>query len=245
MNKLRILYLCLIVVLAIIGFSTIKLYALAIPLAPTNFTATVVGNDLQLDWVKGVDADDTIIIRSDENFPTSLSDGDLIYYGGGITYTTIGGGNSETRYYYSAWSRNVLGDSVSYATTESGGGNMTAVYSLLILSLGLLATGYGFNKSYLKIASFPFFLALGIYISYNYTWFGEAQWTFILMGFLVGVPLLLDVLHREARKTVVDEDEDTGEIDEIDKENDRDYKNYRKKSTKPQKRNKSFAFFKD
>ena len=231
--------------LTLIAFSSVTLYALAIPLAPTNFTATVVGNDLQLDWVKGVDADDTIIIRSTENYPTSLSDGDLIYYGAGITYTTIGGGDSEEKYYYSAWSRNVLGDSVSYATTESGGGNMTAVYSLLILSLGLLVTGYGFKKSYLKIASFPFFLALGIYISYNYTWFGEAQWTFILIGFLVGIPLLLDVLHREARKTVVDEDEDTGEVDEVDKEYERDYKNYRKKSVKPQKRSRGLAVFRD
>jgi hypothetical protein len=51
----------------------------------------------------------------------------------------------------------------------------------------------------------------------------------------VGIPLLLDVLHREARKTVVDEDEDTGEVDEVDKEYERDYKNYRKRSVKPRK----------
>ena len=114
-----------------------------------------------------------------------------------------------------------------------------ATFVLLILSLALTSLGYGFKQSIFKLASIPFWLGLGVYIAYNFTWFGAGQWAFTLLGFMVGIPILLNVLHREAQKTTPEHDLDDEEyFDSIDEENNKAYKFYRQKTPKPRKHNK-------
>jgi len=107
-----------------------------IPLSPTNFLATISGNNIILTWALGVGADDTIIIRGDGNYPTSITDGLEVYNGALETFTDINMASETDTHYYSAWSSNAIGDSVTYVTTLNGGTAMILIFLGIIL-LGL------------------------------------------------------------------------------------------------------------
>lgn len=90
---------------------TLSVKTLAVPPAlPTGFSSVSGNSQLQLSWVNPSDADfDRVMIRrSTSAFPTSESEGDLIYAGSGTTYTdtTV---EPNGIYYYSIFASDTLG----------------------------------------------------------------------------------------------------------------------------------------
>jgi hypothetical protein len=92
-----------------------------LPGPPTDFTATVIGNTIvSLSWVMDSAADTVIIRGSTDDYPSSVTDGYLVY-SGNETSVVIDGLNMDTSsYFYSAWSQNDYGYSEDYAEANAG-----------------------------------------------------------------------------------------------------------------------------
>lgn len=91
-----------------------------IPQAPIDLTYTTDGNNVILDWTKGLRADTTVIVRGENGYPLTSTDGVVVYDGAGITATDYGVNSELRELYYRAWSYNDWGYSVEYAEAKKG-----------------------------------------------------------------------------------------------------------------------------
>jgi len=74
------------------------------PQPPSNLKATSINTTtVSLSWTKSPDTDTTVVVRKEGNYPTSPSDGTVIYNGTAEEFTDTGL-NPGTAYYYRAWS---------------------------------------------------------------------------------------------------------------------------------------------
>ncbi|RKY93402.1 MAG: hypothetical protein DRQ06_06785, partial [Candidatus Hydrothermota bacterium] len=87
------------------GYSTPTYFsATTPPYPPSNFKATSINTTtISLSWTKGDGAETTVIVRKTGSYPTSISDGVVVYNGTGTSYTDSGL-SAGTGYYYRAWS---------------------------------------------------------------------------------------------------------------------------------------------
>lgn len=88
---------------------------------PNGLTITYVSDyELQLDWVKGEDAVNTMVRVKDGSAPTSRTDGNLLYYGDGTTATDTGLDFQEATLskHYALWSENAGGAWSPWAVTD-------------------------------------------------------------------------------------------------------------------------------
>jgi len=110
---------------------------------------------------------------------------------------------------------------------------MYAVSTLGILALALTGFGIGFKKNYFLFAAFVFWVGLGIYLAYNFTWFGAGQWSFILIGFLIGIPLIFTAFKMQIKEATTIPA--VGEAADLDADGeydyDKSYSNYSKESS--------------
>jgi hypothetical protein len=121
----------------------------ALPGAPTNFTAILISNQqVNLTWTKGGLATNTVIRAQFGSYPTSVTDGYLVYNGPGTSVTDwVDLANSDEALYYRAWSWNTVGYSIGYDGdyVEGGGVGMTQaliLIPLVFIALGLTVAGY-------------------------------------------------------------------------------------------------------
>jgi len=74
------------------------------PDPPDPFTATAVSDTrIDLSWVKGDGAENTMVRRKTGTYPASITDGDEVFFDTGTNTSDIGL-SPDTTYYYSAWS---------------------------------------------------------------------------------------------------------------------------------------------
>jgi len=104
----------------------------ALPGPPTDFVVIGVGDTMVgLSWAIGAKADIIVIRGSSNGYPSSVTDGYLVY-SGNETSLTIDGLNLETStYYYRAWSHNDYGYSAAYA--EGYAGNPIGIPSIIFV----------------------------------------------------------------------------------------------------------------
>lgn len=87
------------------------------PDEPSNLVATGVAyNQIDLTWSKGTGAQNTYIRNKEGEYPTSKTDGNLIYDNTGTSYSNTGLSPSVT-YYYRAWSYATEGGLEQYSDT--------------------------------------------------------------------------------------------------------------------------------
>lgn len=86
------------------------------PGAPTNFNAQSTSAQIDLSWIKGTGATRTMIRYSTAGHPTSVLDGEQVYFGvdESVTLTAVTVGLT---YYFSAWSESGGQYSLTYART--------------------------------------------------------------------------------------------------------------------------------
>jgi hypothetical protein len=85
------------------GYGEDKLF-LTKPQAPQNVSLVKVDdNQIDISWIKGDGADKTLIRRSAERYPASITDGTQVYFDTGTSYSDTGL-DSKSTYYYSLWS---------------------------------------------------------------------------------------------------------------------------------------------
>jgi hypothetical protein len=123
----------------------------ALPQKPQDFSAVKnSGHEIGLSWVKGAGADDTVIYGKWGSYPTVIGEGWLVYDSTGILTTDNQDiENSEDGLYYSAWSWNTSGYSVSYATSHVEGGETAVADAIIFIPMVMLCgvlSGLGFWK---------------------------------------------------------------------------------------------------
>ena len=71
------------------------------PADSTNVDTEVIGNDINISWTTGTNADFTLVVRKDGSFPTGPTDGTTIYNGTGLYYVDS---NALATYHYTVYS---------------------------------------------------------------------------------------------------------------------------------------------
>ncbi len=105
-----------------------KVAFVARPEGPTNFVADEYElNQINLTWTKGTGANNTVVVRKEDSYPTSTTDGSIVYNGTGTSYNDAGLGAGA--WYYKAYSYSEwIYDSTWYqfsTATDEDGGNIT------------------------------------------------------------------------------------------------------------------------
>jgi len=117
-----------------------------LPGPPLDLTLTAIpsGNyitdSINITWLKGTQADYTLVRVKLENYPDDVGDGEEIYYGTGTNTTYSGLSLNTTEYYIVAYSWNSAGYSVERATAKIGGERMVAI-AVSILLVGVIGIG--------------------------------------------------------------------------------------------------------
>jgi len=185
-------------------------WTLTLPLAPTNFRATQTGpGSYNLTWTQGIGANWTIVRGSEDGYPTSITDGYLVYNGTGEYVGVSGLDVSSTSYYYSAWSENVHGISLSYARTRIQGAVSIAFIALMIIPLGLTAAMFATKNMMLGFPCGIFWGVLGgyAYLQSTSTW----DWQYLLFFACIGMVMFsILVAYTLRRKDLAGPDADDG-----------------------------------
>jgi parallel beta-helix repeat protein len=113
-----------------------------IPLEPTSFKSETVGiNAIDLFWTKGTHAEYTRVMQKTGGYPTSISDGILLYNGTG-TSCSNSSLSAGIRYYFRAWSWN--GTSKLWSLTNASNNNIT--WNTPLAPTSFTATTIGSNR---------------------------------------------------------------------------------------------------
>ena len=125
-----------------------------IPLPPSNFMATQLDTStVRLNWTPGAGASTATIRMSSERYPSSIIEGYLVYTGN-ETYCNVTGLTLDEldAYYFSAWSENEAGYSLTYSTAKIGGISMTSMI-VGIISLGAMIAGFALSQLLILIGA--------------------------------------------------------------------------------------------
>jgi len=138
--------------------------SIPLPLPPGNFTAVQLDiNTVVLSWTAGVGADSVTIRISSVQYPSNVTEGYYVYNGNGtscnITGLTLG---ELDTYYFSAWSENGAGYSLTYSTAKIGGEGTVLFIGLIILTLGLTALSFWRRSIVLSVGATIGWAAMGI-----------------------------------------------------------------------------------
>jgi hypothetical protein len=134
--------------------------------APSGLVITYISDtEVQLDWVKGLDAENTMIRAKFGSYPTSRTEGYQVYYGDGITATDTGVNFDEgvADVYYSLYSQNADG---IWEEVGTGGFLENPNMFLAVLAgiaIGFLALSLIFKRGFLSFGSAGVWLVAGIY----------------------------------------------------------------------------------
>lgn len=133
---------------------------------PGLFTVTYISDtELELSWIKGYGADNTMIRAAYGRMPTDRDDGYLVYYGDGTTVsdTAIDLDEMALPVYYRAWSQSVGGAWEEVGASSFMEGPGMKLVALVILCLGMLAFAWHMRKVSLLFVSLMCWLGFTAY----------------------------------------------------------------------------------
>jgi len=206
---------------------------------PDPFTLTDLGitlidlgaSSIGAEWTPDATATYTMIRISRSGYPSSITDGELFYYGDAIAYNGTGYDLEYMTYYASAWG--FAADNVTYSadyTTASVGGGEMIYLALGMMSTGLLIAMMGTKQMML---GFPAALLWFILGGYSYTqssipW-GDWQYYLFFASMGIGIFSMFAAYALRTKKEEAEEgdlyfdedgDKDVKFIDEGGKNND-------------------------
>jgi hypothetical protein len=141
-------------VLIIIVFGLLAQIVIAASLEPpADFTATDMGGSTaNLTWTHSGNATSALIRMKRNTFPTTTTEGELIYSGNATSVNVTGLSLDTTRYYFSAWGSDGVSYSDTYTTASIGGSGMMSI-AIVILPIALAALGLAFRNGALMMAA--------------------------------------------------------------------------------------------
>jgi len=190
--------------------------------APSGFTLTYISDTaIQIDWIKGVAAENTMIRAAYGHAPEDRTDGYLVYYGDGTTYIDDAVDlATPSIIYYRAWSEDAGGGwSVLFTTGDTGGMMSLSFFfiGLLILALTLTALFFFLKHGILGYGAAGGWALLGFTAFQSSTSTNPAEITdtymalfWLCIAFAIGCSLLPTVMREKPSK-------DDLYVDEIDR----------------------------
>lgn len=165
--------------------------------APGDFTLTYVNDyEIGISWVKGEDADKTMVRAAFGRVPENISDGYEVYYGTGnsCTDTALSMATPEIIFYV-AWSQNAAGVWAPLFSSGDTGGFMSASYLFLgLILIAAFLTWFASRRPEILVAfaagltwlALGFWLLLGDVTNLQLTdpWTQMIAWVFVLMTFV-------------------------------------------------------------
>jgi hypothetical protein len=173
---------------------------LGTPDAPTNISYTTSGNLWIFTWTNDPDAENVTVVQGTQSFPTSITDGTVVYTGTGTTFTE-NAVNDEV--YLSFFSDNMAGDSDTPAPFTAGG-NMSIFLGLIGLAGILSFLAFKFPNYLLAIVSGASWIVLIPYLAANpfggiTTGSNTQQILFLVFGG-AGLAMLITTIMRAVSK---------------------------------------------
>jgi len=185
-----------------------------IPGAPGGFTLTyITDSKVGISWTKDTFTANTMIRVKQGGFPTSMTDGYLVYYGPGTTTndTALNVASPES-WFYRAWSENITGGwSVLYSEGDT---NIFMSTSFLFIGFILLCSVLTFiaikaNLLLFRLASAGSWLALGLWLLLSNTtnldlgdtWTQVLGFVFIMMTIApLTLQMITETKHEKVRR---------------------------------------------
>lgn len=180
--------------------------------APGDFTLTyVTDNEVDISWVKGEDAENTLVRAAFGHVPASISDGYQVYYGTGTSCTDNAIDlATPSIVYYRAWSRNAGGVYASLFASGDTGGFMSISFlfmTLSIIGLVLFLAAFRWKDMLLSYAAFFWWIALGFWwmmgdienFGMDETWVQILVWLPFILAFSVILRLMNTEITHESR----------------------------------------------
>ena len=158
--------------------------------APGGLTITYIDNNtLRIDWVKGVDAENTMVRAKYGSAPIGITDGYQVYYGTGVTVndTSVDVDNTINELYYTAFSQNIDGDWGINGVSGVFESAVMILIALLLLSLVFTVCSYVFKKGALAFAGAGGWIATAVYCYTTST----AEWDIYYILFFLACGLVI------------------------------------------------------
>jgi len=199
--------------------------------APSGLTITYV-SDYQLDltWVKGEAALNTMVRASYGSMPTSRTDGYEVYYGEGTSCSDTGVNFEESAatVYYRLFSQNAAGAWEDEGISGFMENPAMMLIGLIVLSLGLMVSNFIFRKGYLAFSAAGAWLLLA---TYAFTLRGltfDIYWGLLILGSgLAVVSAFMPVFLKEAAGGDEEElDADEADMKQFTEESRREQERY-------------------
>lgn len=178
--------------------------------APGGFTLTYITDyEVGIDWTKAPGAVNTMVRAAVGRYPSSTTDGYLVYYGNGTSATDTGVSLDETpaAVYYRAWSENVNGifSPVWAEGTMEGAG-------MMLLFLGLMAlvptiACYALRRSSIAIIGVLFWIIMGVYAYTKIGVDGDVYWAIFFGSIFMGFMTALEPFFTREKKEEIELDE--------------------------------------
>ena len=192
---------------------------------PGGFTLTYITDyEVGISWIKGVDAENTMIRAAYGRVPESRTDGYLVYYGDEATTSDTGVNFEEgvADVYYRAWSQNAAGvwEEVGVSDLMENPYMLMAVFGILSLGLFISTFVVPRGRVILAFASAGAWMLLGVYSYTRFVTLWDIYYAlfWLSMG-LVFVCVLIPVILREKMEGDLSPD-DIDEYGEYDEGND-------------------------
>jgi hypothetical protein len=181
--------------------------------APGGFTLTYISDyEVGIDWTPAAGSTNTLIRAATGRYPTSITDGWLVYFGAGSTTIDTGVSLDETAtgIYYRAWAEKAGAYSPFWAEDFIEGGGMTFI-AFAAIALGLTIGGFAIKRVSLVVGSAFGWLVLGGYSYSKITAPFESSIYFYL--FLMCIAMVLAVameavLVKRSMQDVLNEEQE-------------------------------------
>jgi len=198
--------------------------------APGGFTLTYISDyEVGISWVKGVDAENTMVRAAIGRLPTDRDDGWLVYYGDGTS--TTGWTNMETLsepVYYRAWSENAGGIWEETGASDYVEGIGMQLIAFIALAVGLTIGGYALKRMPLCFGAGGAWLVMAFYSMSKSAGSSVMDIVDIYMAlFWIGIGLVLVCMLEPAmqgrRAKLAEEEEGTPAIETEEDEGIREF----------------------
>ena len=175
---------------------------------PGAFTVTYISDtEVELSWVAGLAANNTMVRAAYGRIPASRTDGYLVYYGDNTTAidTALNLDDTASTVYYRAWSESATGIWEDIGATGFLEGPAMKLIAFILLCIALMVWSWHTKKASLMFMSILCWLGFSAYLYSIGTASFDYYRVFAWVGIGMAVLSVLQAISFRAKSTVVPE----------------------------------------